>query len=145
MSDAYERLCDHIRTEHWEFIRIMEQLIGSSEERRDVFSGTLRRMDAHGSAEERHLFPFIMGRGETRELGLELREWHRVIRVETKMIKDLDPEDELFEPRMRMARNILRIHFDLEEREALPLLKDLDDQEVESIRAGFMQDEGLPR
>ena len=114
-------LVEHIKREHEEFEALLEDLLSLHEDSRDPrFKQALKRLDAHAKAEERTILEILSNKETTRDLGLELLEWHLLIRHAMREIVALDHDDELWGPKMRMVKRVVMDHFEVEENEALP-------------------------
>ncbi len=115
---------ERIKREHREFEFLLDQPIQLGlESKGDLFPQALEKLDAHAKAEEAVIFPLLKKEPNTRDTGLELSEWHRVIRSLMRDIASLE-DDGLWVPSMKVAKSMMIDHFRVEEGRSLftPLL-----------------------
>lgn len=132
-------IAEHIKGEHAEFEEFLEDLLKTRDDSRTpLFKQALKRLDAHAKAEEQTIFKILSDQEATRDIGLELLEWHLLIRHAMREIVSLDHDDELWNPKMRIVKRIFMDHFDVEENRALPLVQQLCEPErLEQIEQDF--------
>lgn len=137
-------IAEHIKGEHLEFEKLLENLLKIQDESRiPMFKQALKRLDAHAKAEEQTIFKILSNEETTRDIGLELLEWHLLIRHAMREIVTLDNDDELWNPKMRIVKSVFTDHFEVEEILALPLIERLCGQErLEQIEQDFRSIEG---
>lgn len=137
-------IAEHIKGEHVEFIELLENLLNiEGESRISLFKQALKRLDAHAKAEEQTIFKILSDEEASRDVGLELFEWHLLIRHAMKEVVSLDHGDELWKPKMRMVKWIFMDHFEVEENQALPMIERIYEQErLEQIEQNFLSIEG---
>ena len=128
---------DWITKEHREFKETMNELIekhaDNPDARRRTFTQWRKRLRGHGKAEEEVLFPTMMQNEQTRPAALEALEWHRTMRFILGEIMETEPGDELWLPRMRVARGVTLNHLGMEEKVALDLVRRVFEPELLGI------------
>jgi hypothetical protein len=139
-------IVDIIKEQHKEFRMLMDQVRDTTpedpEERRRLFQLTRSKLNAHGRAEERVLFPRMEQDERTRQAALESWEWHAASSNLMRSLIQLSPVDELWMPKWLVIRGTILTHLDAEETRALGPLKDVFDQEeLERMGRDFLVEE----
>ena len=132
-----------IMEQHREFRSLMDQVRDSAaddlEERKRLFHLTRSRLNSHGRAEERVLFPRMERDARTRPAALEAWEWHTASSNLMKGIEHLSPADELWMPKWLVIRGVILTHLDAEEARALAPLREVFEQdELERMGRDFL-------
>jgi len=120
-------LVEWIRKEHRIFKGLMGNVANTKasdpQTRLKLFNQAIKRLDAHGTAEEETLFKVMQTNQATRLASLEALEWHRSARHMLNEIIKLDPKDEHWLPKFLVASGIIVAHIKVEEKNALSTLQ----------------------
>jgi hemerythrin superfamily protein len=131
---ADTNIIDIIKEQHREFRELMDNVrdttVDDPGERLRMFKLTRSKLNSHGRAEERVLFPRMEQDKRTRPAALEALEWHAASSNVMKGVAGTPLESELWLPKWLVARGIIMTHLDAEEARAL-----------ERIREAFSPDE----
>ena len=106
--------------------------------RLQLFTQTLKRLDAHGTAEEQTLFLAMQDEPLARAAALEALEWHRSARRILRELTVLSPWDELWLPKMLVVRGIIAAHIRTEEETTLRVFEQVfDPSRIEHLDSSF--------
>jgi len=138
-----------IKQQHEEFRHLIDQVTEAASkdtpEQMRLFREVRSKLNAHGRAEERVLFPRMEEDERTRQAALEAEEWHAASRNVMSKLAELAPEDELWMPKWLVFSGIILAHLDAEEERALGRLdKTFDEEELERLGRDFLAaEEGI--
>lgn len=132
-----------IMEQHREFRILMDQVRDSAaldlEERKMLFHLTRSKLNSHGRAEERVLFPTMEQDARTRPAALEAWEWHAASNQLMRSLTHLSLADELWMPKWLVIRGVILTHLDAEEARALAPLREVFEQdELEQMGRDFL-------
>lgn len=135
-------LVEWIKEEHKIFEDLMENVTKTQasepQARLHLFNQAIRRLDAYGTAEEETLFPAMQQNSLTKAAALKALEWHRSARHILTELIELNPSDQLWLPKMLVARGIIVAHIKVEEETALTALQQaFEPAEIDQINRDF--------
>ncbi len=118
-------MIDIILREHPQILDQLDELLDTPsdaiEERRRKFNRVAAQIEAHERAEELILYAALTQDRVARQLAFQALEEHRLVRLLLQEQASINPQEEIWLPRMVVARNLLSLHASIEENNVLPL------------------------
>lgn len=119
-------ILDHIKEEHEDFkkkITKIEKAKGAKKE--DMFKELYAEIHGHHEAEEKVLFPIVKekAKGEDLEMVLEMIEEHSLGNYQFKVLQKTSVENETWDAKFTVLKEVLEHHMTEEEDELLPIAK----------------------
>lgn len=119
-------ILDHIKEEHEDFkkkIAKIEKAKGAKKE--DMFKELYAEIHGHHEAEEKVLFPIVKekAKGEDLEVVLEMIEEHSLGSYQFKVLQKTSVENDTWDAKFTVLKEVLEHHIKEEEEELLPIAK----------------------
>ena len=142
-----------LKADHQKVATILEKLEQTTERaaktRQELFEKLNLELGAHAYAEETVLYPAVKEVGETRELGFEAIEEHKIVKTLLSELSSLSPDSEEWTAKISVLKENVEHHVKEEENELFPKMrKALSKEEAEAMageieeaKAEFMQSE----
>ncbi|HEX9400100.1 MAG TPA: hemerythrin domain-containing protein [Anaeromyxobacter sp.] len=113
----------------------------SAADRKRLADRMVRELSIHTAIEEQLVYPMLRRRLDGRAPGVLLAlEEHHLAKLALVEIERLGPDDERFEPKVRVLIDNVRRHVQEEERDLLPAMKrTLSPEEVQSLGAALVR------
>ncbi|MDQ3196805.1 MAG: hemerythrin domain-containing protein [Pseudomonadota bacterium] len=132
--DIYELL----KRDHEAVSELFDQLEQTDEdeadERERLFDEINRELTVHGEIEETIFYPAIKNADKAHDVVMEGIEEHQIIKQLMSEMQDLGTEDDQWEAKLTVLREIVEHHVDEEETEMFPKArKVLDGDEAEAL------------
>jgi hemerythrin-like domain-containing protein len=117
---------DMLKKQHREVAALFKSALGSdkSEERRDALAQIVEKLNVHATIEEEIFYPAFReagSSGKADDLTLEAYEEHHVVKLLLEEVPDIDPEDESFDAKVTVLKEIVEHHVDEEQNEMFPM------------------------
>jgi hemerythrin superfamily protein len=105
------------------------------DERKELMGGIKQSLELHMMLEEESFYPAVRGleTKKAEEMVLEAYEEHHVVKLVVAELPKVDPEDERFDAKMTVLKELIEHHVEEEEDEMFKLAKKLDKENLESI------------
>ena len=106
-----------------------------AEGRKEIMERIKQSLELHTMLEEEHFYPAIRGleTKKAEEMILEAYEEHHVVKLVLAELPRVDPEDERFEAKMTVLKELIEHHVEEEEEEMFKLAKKLDKEDLEAV------------
>jgi len=115
----------------------------NAEELRELCEQVEHELKVHTEIEEKLVYPIFQSQAEDtedHELFIEAAEEHQIVDLVIEHLKKADPGSPSFHARARVLEDLVRHHIKEEEKEMLPRLRKLvDEQQFEEIGARMLQ------
>jgi hemoglobin-like flavoprotein len=110
------------------------------EQRRALMSEIAANLQLHMNIEEGIFYPAVkeLGNKKAEELVAESFEEHHVVKLVIAELPKVDPEDERFEAKMTVLKELIEHHVEEEEDEMFDLADKLDDEILEDVGERMM-------
>jgi hemerythrin superfamily protein len=136
-----------LKEDHKKVKSLLEDLLSGEEseasEIGQLFDEIERELKLHTELEEKHVYPIFKETGENEEDGkmfFEAHEEHHIVDIVLEDLRKAEPGSESFMARAKVLDELVRHHIKEEEKEMLPRLKKLvDEQQLEEIGARVME------
>ncbi len=107
-----------IKKEHKEFRQMISKIEKGTKNKVEVFKELYKKIYAHHEAEEKVVFPGVKKSGdEAKKVTLEMIEEHNVITMQFKVIAKTTGQDETWDAKFSVLKEILEHHLDEEEKD----------------------------
>jgi hemerythrin superfamily protein len=117
-----------LEQQHDEVKELFKQIEKAEGERAGKLFGEIReRLTLHEELEETHLYPQLKEDDKAGELVLESYQEHHVMDLLLEEIGNLKPDDEAFEPKIKVLQENTEHHIEEEEKQLFPLVRKLWD------------------
>lgn len=125
-----------LKKDHREVEAMFEEFEGLSDRaiktKLDLAARICRALEVHTQIEERLFYPELEKHRETEDLAREAVVEHNQVKSLITKIKTMEPDDALFDPRMKVLRELVQQHVNEEESELFPAARDaIGDEFVE--------------
>ena len=131
----------HIIEEHGEFKDLMKQIEdGKNGNKKELFQQLFAKISGHHEAEEHVLFPLIKEKvgEEDKEVVREMVEEHQLGTYQFSLIQRTSVENETWDAKFSVLKEVLEHHMDEEEAEFMPLArKVLSKKQLEELLPEF--------
>jgi hypothetical protein len=122
--DAIEML----EEQHRDLEDLFEELeAADASDKRDLFDEIADQISVHAVIEERHFYPAVRAR-RTEDILLESLEEHLSIKRLLADLLQLDPRNQLFEPKLKVLKEQIEHHVKEEEEELFPKVRKVLDR-----------------
>lgn len=110
--------------------------------RRDLMNQIVESLQLHMRIEEEIFYPAVreIGTRKAEELIMEAYEEHGVAKLVMQQLPAVDPEDERFEAKMTVFKELIEHHVDEEEQEMFKLADRIGEEELDSLGDRMMQE-----
>jgi hemerythrin superfamily protein len=105
-----------------------------------LFADIRQRLELHEELEETHLYPQLKQDPKAGELVLESYQEHHVMDLLIQEIGQLKPDDEAFEPKVKVLQENTEHHIEEEEKELFPMVRKIWDVDKREQVGRAMQD-----
>ncbi|WP_312651883.1 hemerythrin domain-containing protein [Proteiniclasticum sp.] len=116
----------HIKEEHDEFRELMKKIESSkSAKKKELFRELYAKLHGHHEAEEKVVFPMVLEevKAEDKEVVREMIEEHSLGQYQFKVLEKTDVEDETWDAKFMVLKEVLEHHMEEEEKEFITLAK----------------------
>lgn len=116
----------HIKEEHDEFRALMEKIESSKgKKKKELFRELYANLHGHHEAEEKVVFPLVLEevKEEDKEVVREMIEEHSLGLYQFKVIEKTDLDDETWDAKFMVLKEVLEHHMKEEENEFITLAK----------------------
>lgn len=106
-----------------------------ADRRKALLERIKQSLELHTTLEEEHFYPAVRGleTKKAEEMILEAYEEHHVVKLVLAELPEVDPEDERFEAKMTVLKELIEHHVEEEEDEMFKMAKKLDEDDLEAI------------
>ena len=130
-----------LEQQHDEVKDLFKQLEKAEGERAGkLFSQIRERLTLHEELEETHLYPQLKEDDKTGELVLESYQEHHVMDVLLEEIGKLKPDDEAFQPKVKVLQENTEHHIEEEEKQLFPTVRKMWDTDKREQVGRKMED-----
>lgn len=132
--DIYELLKKDHETVASLFDKLEETAEDEADERERLFAEIDRELTIHAEIEESIFYPALKNAEKTHDEVMEAIEEHQIVKQLMAEMQDLGTEDDQWEAKLTVLREIVEHHVEEEENEMFPKAKKvLDDDEAEAL------------
>lgn len=127
---------DLLRQDHDKVRDLFEQIEEDEEgeNREELFSGLRSELQEHLQLEEKFFYPVLEQSDDTRDKALEAYEEHNVAKTVLGEFSNLDREDERWDAKIKVLREIVNHHLQEEEKNVFKLAKKaLEQDQIKQI------------
>src|SRR5688572_33364724 len=94
-------------------------------EKREIVDRIIEELSVHAAVEEQLFYPVTRATvPETEDIALESLEEHHIVKWVLSELDEMDPQDERFEPKVKVLMENVRHHVEEEEDEYFPQVRD---------------------
>ena len=106
-----------------------------AEGRKALMERIKQSLELHTMLEEEHFYPALrdLDTKKAEEMVLEAYEEHHVVKLVLAELPQVDPEDERFEAKMTVLKELIEHHVEEEEDEMFKMAKKLAKEELEAL------------
>jgi hemerythrin superfamily protein len=123
--DAITMLKDDHKTVEALFKRFEKAGDAAHTEKRSIVDKIIEELAIHAAVEEQLFYPVTRATvPETEDIALESLEEHHIVKWVLSELDGMDPEDERFEPKVKVLMENVRHHVKEEEEEYFPMVRD---------------------
>jgi hemerythrin superfamily protein len=123
--DAITMLKDDHKTVEALFKRFEKAGDGALTEKRSIVDKIIEELAIHAAVEEQLFYPVTRATvPETEDIALESLEEHHIVKWVLSELDSMSPEDERFEPKVKVLMENVRHHVKEEEEEYFPMVRD---------------------
>lgn len=117
----------HNKEEHKEAKDLIKQIESAKEGKKELFRKLYIMIYAHHSSEEAVIFPVLKERAKKKDTStiLEMIEEHNLIKYQFSLVERTSEENETWEAKFAVLKEVIEHHLDEEELELSPIVKDL--------------------
>jgi hemerythrin superfamily protein len=105
-----------------------------------LFADIRQRLELHEELEETHLYPQLKQDPKAGELVLESYQEHHVMDLLIQEIGQLKPDDEAFDPKVKVLQENTEHHIEEEEKQLFPMVRKIWDVDKREQVGRAMQD-----
>lgn len=107
----------------------------NASQRRQLMRDITQKLERHTKIEEEIFYPALRGleTKKAEEMVNEAYEEHHVVKLVLKELPEVDPEDERFEAKMTVLKELIEHHVEEEEEEMFKMAEKLGDEELEAL------------
>lgn len=116
----------HIKEEHDEFRELMKEIESAKgKKKKDLFRELYAKLHGHHEAEEKVVFPLVLEevKKEDKEVVREMIEEHSLGQYQFKVIEKTEVEDDTWDAKFMVLKEVLEHHMEEEEKEFITLAK----------------------
>ena len=117
---------DHMKEEHEKFKKLMSSIESAEgDKKKNLFREFYAELNGHHEAEEHVVFPIVKEKvkGEDVEVVLEMIEEHSVGNYQFSLLEKTSVENETWDAKFSVLKEILGHHIEEEENEFMPLAR----------------------
>lgn len=133
-----------LKRQHREVQSLFKQMERTDEgrRRRQLMDQIVQSLQLHMRIEEEIFYPAVreIGTRKAEEMALEAHEEHAVAKLVMEQIPEVDPDDERFEAKMTVFRELLEHHIEEEEEEMFKIAAKIGDDELEELGNRMMEE-----
>ena len=130
-----------LKEQHDEVKDLFKQIEKAEGERAGkLFKEILDRITLHEELEETHLYPQLKEDEKAGDLVLESYQEHHVMDLLLEEICKLEPDDEAFEPKVKVLQENTEHHIEEEEKELFPMVRKIWDADKREQVGGKMEE-----
>ncbi len=126
-----------LKKQHREVEALFKQIEKTDDagERRELMDEIREMLEMHTSIEEEIFYPAVreIESKKAEEMVLEAYEEHHVVDLVLKDLPNVDPEDERFEAKMTVLKELIEHHVEEEEKEMFKLAEQLGKDELKEL------------
>jgi len=122
---------DMLESQHREVDELFEELESAetADEKRQIFEMLADDLAVHAAIEERHFYPAVKAQ-RTEDILLESLEEHLTIKRTIADLLKLDADDETFDAKVTVLKELVEHHVEEEEKDLFPKVRKLLDAET---------------
>ena len=131
-----------LKKQHREVQSLFKQVdkTEDGDRRRELMDQIVQSLQLHMKIEEEIFYPAVkeLGTRKAEEMIMEAYEEHGVARLVMRELPRVDPEDERFEAKMTVFKELIEHHIEEEEEEMFKLAEKLGDEELAELGERMM-------
>jgi hemerythrin-like domain-containing protein len=117
---------DMLKKQHREVAALFKSALNSdkTEERRDALAQIVEKLTMHTTIEEEIFYPAFRDAADSNkgnDLALEAYEEHHVVKLLLEEVPDIDPDDESFDAKVTVLKEIVEHHVEEEQDSMFPM------------------------